>query len=58
VKNPEPGELMRPNLDLLRDITSSNHMEDVPEVAINLMPECWAEDPDLRYHWNHRLMHL
>lgn len=54
MKNPDPGELlMRPNLELLRDICNSavnNHQVEVevPEVVIGLMPECWAEDPDLR----------
>ena len=47
VTNPGP-ELMRPNIDLLRDVATEMDTE-LPEYVVTLMQECWAEDPELRY---------
>merc|ERR1719334_1845794 len=49
VLNPQGAgeELMRPNIELLRDI-SANTDSDLPEYIVALMQDCWAEDPEIR----------
>ena len=47
VSNPQSGDLMRPNIELLRDI-SVNMDTELPEYIVTLMQECWAEDPNIR----------
>ena len=47
VLTPQGDELMRPNIELLRDISADTDT-DLPEYILALMQECWAEDPDSR----------
>jgi guanylate cyclase len=47
VIEPEGGVETRPNIDLLRDIAAENETE-LPEYVLEVMQECWAEDPETR----------
>ena len=47
-EDPAGGVPMRPNIELLRDVSTDMDTE-LPEYVVTLMQECWAEDVEIRY---------